>query len=272
MTFKQKLEKAQNYTQSVTGIKPEIGVVLGSGMGDLSRHVKNAVVLPAHDIPYYPSSTVHGHKGQWVLGDLAGKPVVIIQGRVHVYEGYSPNEVVFPIHLAANLGIKRIILTTACGGLNPEFLPGQIMLITNHINMAFLNSAGGKPENLMGPRFPVMDGPYDKEMLLLAEKSADNIGINIKKGVFVWVTGPAYETAAEVRMLRKIGGDAVSMSTVPEVIAAKQRHIKTLGISLITNLATGISPFKLSHTEVTETAGRSVKRLSRLVEEIVSSV
>ncbi|MBN2000137.1 purine-nucleoside phosphorylase [candidate division KSB1 bacterium] len=269
MQLKHKIHKALDFIISQSGINPQICIVLGSGMGGITRQIQNAVIIPTQDIPYYPTSTVEGHKGQWILGQLGGKSVVFIQGRVHVYEGYTTNDVTFPIHLAASFGIKKLILTTASGGLNPDFYPGQIMLITNHINMAFANPLRGNPANLIGPRFPVLDAPYDSDLINLAEIAAARIGVDIKKGVFIWVTGPAYETVAEVRLLRNIGGDAVSMSTVPEVIAATQRHLKTLGVSLITNLATGLSRSKLTHQEVTEAADRSVEQLSLLIQEMI---
>jgi len=199
-------------------------------------------------------------------------PVLAIQGRVHYYEGYSLAEVTYPIHLLANLGIKILILTTACGTLNPDFRPGDLMLMTDQINFGFNNPLIGRPEDQLGPRFPDMSRPFDKDLIELAEKVGMRLNMRFKKGVFCWMTGPAYETAAEVRMLRKLGGDAVSMSTAPEVIVARQRHLRVLGISLITNLSTGLSDAKLTHQEVTDVAQQAGAQLGILLREFLKSL
>ncbi len=248
---------------------PQVAIILGSGLGQFADKVEKTMSIPTVDIPYYPKSTVPGHQGRWVLGEIGGVPTLIIQGRVHFYEGYSLEEVAYPIHLLASLGATQLILTTACGGLNPTFLPGDLMLITDHINFAFNNPLIGRAENQLGPRFPDMSQAYDKELLQLAEQAGNDLKIRLRRGVFCWVTGPAYETAAEVRMLRTLGGDAVSMSTVPEVIVARQRHLRVLGIAVITNLATGMAKKELSHAEVTDTAKKAGLGLQKLLREII---
>ncbi len=251
---------------------PEIAVVLGSGLGGFADNLQEPVIINTADIPHYPCSTVPGHQGRWVIGQLEGVPVLAVQGRVHYYEGYSLKEVTYPIHVLASMGIKILILTTACGGLNPGFEPGDLMLITDQVNFGFGNPLIGRPENQLGPRFPDMSQAFDPELIALAEEIGTRLNMPFRKGVFCWMTGPAYETAAEIRMLRTLGVDAVSMSTAPEVIVARQRHLRVLGISLITNLSTGLSSEKLTHKEVTEMATRAGEKLKILLKEIIKRI
>ena len=272
MLLKEKVHKALQFIRTENVSEPKIAIILGSGLGGFAESLDNTVIIPTKDIPFYPVSTVPGHKGQWIFGDINGTSVLAVQGRVHYYEGYSLEQVTFPVHLFAGLGIKTLIVTTASGGLNPEFKPGDLMLITDHINFAFGNPLIGRPENLLGPRFPDMSEPYNKELLDIAINSGKETGIPLRQGVFCWVTGPNYETAAEVRMLQKCGGDAVSMSTVPEVIVANQRHLRVLGISLITNLSTGLSDSKLHHKEVTDMANKAGVKLQKLLKTIILKI
>ncbi len=272
MLLKEKVKQSLEFIRTRSVTEPKIAIILGSGLGGFADCLNDPVVIPTADIPYYPVSTVPGHKGKWVFGDINGVPVLCVQGRVHYYEGYSLEQVTFPVHLFAGLGTKTMIVTTASGGLNPEFKPGDLMLITDHINFGFGNPLIGSPENLLGPRFPDMSEPYNKELLALALNSGKETGIPLRQGVFCWVTGPSYETAAEVRMLRKCGGDAVSMSTVPEVIVANQRRLRVLGISLITNLSTGLSAAKLNHKEVTDMAHKAGKNLQKLLKSIIQKI
>ncbi len=267
--LKDKIGESLKFLSNREVSPPRVAIVLGSGLGQFADIVAQPVSILTSEIPHYPKSTVPGHQGRWVLGEIGSVPTLVIQGRVHFYEGYSLEEVTFPIHLLASLGATHLILTTACGGLNPSFLPGDLMLITDHIDFAFNNPLIGKPENQLGPRFPDMSRAYDREFLQLAEQVGTDLQIPLRKGVFCWVTGPAYETAAEVRMLRTLGGDAVSMSTVPEVIVAQQRRLRVLGISLITNLATGMSNKKLTHKEVTDRANDAGIRFQKLLREII---
>ncbi len=265
MKLKKKIQKSIEYLEPLIPEMPETAIVLGSGLGGYADTLKDTVTIKTESIPHYPVSTVPGHKGQWVIGNINGTRVLAVQGRVHRYEGYTLKQVTYPVQLMASMGVKNLVLTTASGGLNPDFTPGDLMLITDHINFGFGNPLIGKPDNLLGPRFPDMTEAYNLELRHTLETVAERENITLQKGVFCWVTGPNYETAAEVRMLRMMGGDAVSMSTVPEVIVANQRHMNVLGISIITNLATGLAKNKLTHSEVTEMADKAGEKLSRLL-------
>lgn len=233
---------------------PEVAVILGSGLGSFADLVCKSISVPTSAIPHYPRSTVRGHSGRWVYGEVADVRVLAVQGRIHFYEGYAIQQVGYPVHLLAELGAKALVVTTASGGVNPSFSPGDLMLIVDHINLGFANPLRGAAEEQLGPRFPDMSQPYDREFLEIARQVALQLGIRMRQGIFCWLQGPSYETAAEVRMLRRIGVDAASMSTVPEVIVARQRGIRVLGISCITNLATGLATQPLSHDEVTAVA------------------
>lgn len=272
MLLKEKVKESLEYLKERITEPPKAAMVLGSGLGPIADRIENKTVIPTTEIPHYPVATVPGHSGRWVIGRLGNVITLAIQGRVHFYEGYSLAEVTFPVHLLAGLGVKNLILTTASGGLNPDYRPGDLMIFTDHINFAFGNPLIGPPDNLMGPRFPDMSMPYDPRLIQIAEEVGREEGQPFKKGVFCWVTGPSYETAAEVRMLRHLGGDAVSMSTVPEVIVAVQRHLSVLAISMITNPATGISPAELSHDDVIAAAQTAGRKLGDLLEKIVQRI
>lgn len=241
-------------------------------MGDFARHIQHPVVIPASDIPHYPVSTVPGHVGRLIFGQLEDVPVVCVQGRVHFYEGYSLQRVTYYVHVLASMGVDILFLTTASGGLNPSFKPGDLMLMTDQLNFTLKNPLIGSPEDQLGPRFPDMSQPFDSDLRQRAKKAAARSGLNLREGVFCWVTGPNYETAAEVRALQKIGGDAVSMSTAPEVIVARQRHLKVLGLSLITNMSTGISKVKLTHKDVTRMAGQAGAKMQNLLKETITGL
>ena len=274
MLLKEKVKESLDFLKSRVSEIPAVAVILGSGLGKFAESLKDdgALVIPTTEIPHYPKSTVPGHSGRWVIGKINGVQTLAVQGRVHYYEGYSLQQVTFPIHLMASLGVKILIVTTACGGLNPLFEPGDLMPITDHINFGFGNPLIGKPDNQLGPRFPDMSHPYDSELLQIAESLGREMNLPFRKGVFCWLTGPSYETAAEVRMLQKFGADAVSMSTVPEVIVARQRHLRVLGISMITNLATGLAKGGLSHKDVIKTANTAGERLGLLLKRIITTV
>ena len=270
MLLKEKTKEALALIKSrLHAPAPTVALVLGSGLGRFADFIEEAVVIPTEEIPHYPRSTVPGHSGRWFIGRIHNVPIIALQGRVHYYEGYSLPEVVFPIHLLAGLGVNTLLVTTASGGLNPNYSSGDLMVITDQIKMIPGNPLIGKPENLLGPRFPDLSSCYDAELIRLAMQTGADMGIALHQGVFCCMTGPAYETAAEVRMLQQLGGDAVSMSTAPEVIAARQRHMRVLGIALITNAATGITADRLSHHEVTETANKAGDKLGRLLMEII---
>ncbi len=268
--LKTQLDEAVNYIRSKTSAEPKLAIILGSGLGPFAEEVQNQTVISTSSIPNYPPSTVEGHAGQWIFGEISGKTILAMKGRVHSYEGYALQKVTFPTHLMAQLGIEKLIVTNAAGGHNPRFTPGDLMLITDHINLMFDNPLTGPNE--FGPRFPDMCEPYNSGLIELAEKTALDLGIKLQKGVLAALKGPTYESAAEVKMLQRLGADAGTMSTVPEVIAAVSRGIKVLGMSCITNLGTGMSPDKLSHDEVTEVADMVKDKFSRLIREIISRI
>ena len=272
MLLKEKVKQSLNEIISRIRDIPKVGVVLGSGMGDFARHIQHPVVIPASDIPHYPISTVPGHEGRLLFGQLENVPVVCVQGRVHYYEGYSLQHVTYYVHVLASLGVDTLFLTTASGGLNPSFEPGNLMLMTDQLNFTLTNPLIGPPDDQLGPRFPDMSQPFDPGLQQRARAAADKVGLNLREGVFCWVTGPNYETAAEVRALQKLGGDAVSMSTAPEVIVARQRHLKVLGLSLITNMSTGISKVELTHQDVTRMAGQAGSNLQNLMREMIAGL
>ncbi|WP_412067073.1 purine-nucleoside phosphorylase [Rubrivirga sp. IMCC43871] len=252
-----------------TDLVPELALVLGSGLGALADDIEDAVVISTGDVPHYPGSTVEGHAGRLVLGDLAGRPVLVIQGRAHAYEGHSPRALGFPIRLAHALGARGLILTNAAGGVNPAFGPGTLMLITDHLNLSFLSPLAG-PVGEGETRFPDMSNPYDEAWRVKARDIALAHTIPYREGVYVWTAGPSYETPAEIRFFASAGADAVGMSTVPEAIQAAALGVPVLGISTITNPAAGLSAAPLDHTEVLE-VGRAVRdRLSTWVRAIVA--
>ncbi len=265
----------QKFAESLAALRqsgvgaPEVGVILGSGLGSFAEVLSDRITIPASAIPHLPLPTVPGHAGNWVFGRLADVQVVAVQGRAHYYEGHSIQQVGYPVHLLAELGAKGLIVTTASGGLNPGFAPGDIMLIVDHISLGFTNPLIGPSEEQLGPRFPDMSEPYDRRFAEVARQVSMRLGLPLRQGVFCWLPGPTYETAAEVRMLRRLGADAASMSTVPEVIVARQRGIRVLGFSCITNLATGLSSHPLSHEEVTAVADRVRTRFNPFLQEVV---
>lgn len=266
------LRESVDFIKRKAGFRPEIGLILGSGLGIIAAEVEDRKTIHYAEIPNFPISTVEGHEGQLVFGHLAGKQVMLMQGRFHFYEGYSIEQVVFPVRVMHMLGIQTLIVTNAAGGVNQNFAAGDLMLITDHINMMGANPLIGPNYDDLGPRFPDMSEAYNKELLGIAEKVAGSEGLNYQKGVYVGLTGPSYETPSEIKYLRVIGGDAVGMSTVPEVIVANHAGMKVLGISCITNMAAGVLPKKLSHDEVMETADRVRDQFITLVKGILKEV
>jgi purine-nucleoside phosphorylase len=254
---------------------PRIAIVLGTGLGGLADRIEERTVIPYVDIPYFPRSTVAGHAGRLVLGTLHGVPLAAMQGRFHLYEGYAPRQVVLPVRALRLLGAGTLIVSNAAGGLNPVFNAGDLMLIRDHIGMATLagqNPLIGPNDDGLGPRFPAMTGAYDAALRALALDVASQAGITMHEGVYAMVTGPNYETPAELRFLRAIGADAVGMSTVPEVIAARHAGMRVLAISVVTNVALapeGSAPPEPNHAEVVATAERAGAHLARLIEELV---
>ena len=247
-----------------------LGVILGSGLGGYADNLADAVRIPYQDIPHFPASSVAGHAGVLVAGRLHGKPTVLLQGRVHYYEGHDPDAVIFPARLLHGLGVRTLIVTNAAGGINPEFRPGDLMIIRDHLNFMGFNPLRGRLAESFGPRFPDMSYAYHPELRDLARAAAGDLGIAVREGVYLGVSGPSYETPAEIRMFRGWGADAVGMSTVPEVIAANQMGMRVLGISCITNMAAGILDQPLTHREVLDTTERVKDQFTRLLDEIIS--
>ncbi len=267
-----KIIKSAEYIESKIKEKPEIGIILGSGLGDLADKVEDRVEVKYDEVPNMPVSTVKGHAGQFVFGKLNGKRVVMMQGRVHYYEGNKMEDVVLPVHIMKKIGVEKIIVTNAAGGVNTEFKPGDLMIITDHINFAFDNPLIGKNQDEFGPRFPDMSCAYNKELVNVAQKTAEDLKIKVKQGTYFMMTGPTYETPAEIKMVRILGGDAVGMSTVPEVIAANHCGMKILGISCITNMAAGILNQPLNHKEVIETSNMVKDKFISLISEIIKKI
>lgn len=263
---------AAAYVQQQMKHTPEIGLILGSGLGVLANEIEEPVIIPFDQIPGFPVSTVEGHAGQLVLGTLEGKQVLAMQGRFHYYEGYNLQQVTLPVRMMKHLGLEKIIVTNAAGGVQTTFKPGDLMLITDHINFTGTNVLIGPNDSAMGVRFPDMSQAYTPGLQKLALRVAEQQGVDLKQGVYVGVVGPSYETPAEIRMLRVLGADAVGMSTVPEVIVAVHSGIQVLGISCITNMASGILDQPLSHDEVMETAEIAKDKFLKLVKGIIKEM
>lgn len=251
---------------------PEIGLILGSGLGVLAEEIENPIKVAYNEIPNFPVSTVAGHAGQLVFGTLEGKQVVAMQGRFHFYEGYSMEVVTFPVRVMKALGVEQLIVTNAAGGVNEAYEAGNLMIIKDQINNMGQNPLIGPNDEANGVRFPDMSSAYSERLSKLAREKAEIMNITIQEGVYVGNTGPSYETPAEIRMLRVMGADAVGMSTVPEVIVARHMGLEVLGISCISNMAAGILPQPLSHDEVIETTERVKTDFLSLVKAIVKEM
>lgn len=264
--------KAIEFISSNISCKPKIGLILGSGLGSLADRIERPVIIKYEDIPGFPRATVEGHAGQLVIGKLAGKDVIAMQGRFHFYEGYPLKDVVFPIRVMIGMGIEGLIVTNASGGVNMDFTPGSLMIINDHINFSGQNPLIGENIDELGPRFVDMSKPYDMEYIGLAKKAGNKLGIDLKEGVYMWFTGPTYETPAEIKFARIIGADAVGMSTVPEVIIANHQGVRVLGISCITNMASGILDQPLNHEEVVETSMKVKDDFEKLLIEIIENI
>lgn len=268
----QEITEVVSQMRKRTSKEPKIGLILGSGLGDLADEIQDADYIPYHALPYFPEPTVKGHVGRFVVGTLEGKEVVAMQGRYHHYEGYSLRQVAFPVDVMKALGIHYLIVTNAAGGINTSFSPGDLMLIQDHINMLGGSPLIGPDDETSGPRFPDMSSAYDRKLIQLAEEKADQLDVAVKKGVYLATPGPQYETPAEIRMMRVMGADAVGMSTVPEVIEAAHAGLRVLGISCITNMASGILDQPLSHAEVIETANKVKDHFTQLVQAVVKNI
>ena len=255
-----------------TQFKPEIGIILGTGLGKLVSDIKIKTAINYTDIPHFLKPTVESHAGRLIFGELSGKRICAMHGRFHYYEGYDMADITFPVRVLKELGIKTLIVSNACGGVNPQFRAGDIMVITDHINMMGNNPLRGVTDKKLGPRFPDMYNCYNKELIELAEKAAIKAGILLRRGVYVGVLGPNLETAAEYRFFRFIGGDAVGMSTVPEVIVAQQIGIKVLGFSVVTDMGLPDAMRSVDFSEVLKVANGAEPHLTRLIREVVGLI
>jgi purine-nucleoside phosphorylase len=267
----ERINEAAAYISSHIEDKPEIAIILGTGLSGLTREISVRRVLPYSDIPNFPVSTVEGHAGELIFGTLSGKDVMAMSGRLHFYEGYGLDKMVFPVRVMKKLGVKLLVVSNASGGLNPDFAVGDIMFINDHINMMNLmteNPLKGVHHQEFGDRFPDMSCPYDASILKKAFNAADRLGIKYQKGVYVSVTGATFETPAEYRYMRFTGGDAVGMSTVPEVIVANQMGIKVLAISVISDLGVEGKIVKISHSDVIDAASHAEPKMTRIIKEL----
>jgi purine-nucleoside phosphorylase len=264
-----RVEEAAAAVRARCGV-PDAAIVLGSGLGDFAEGLTDAVVAPYDTLPHWPQSRVVGHAGRLVVGGVAGKRVAALSGRVHVYEGHPMATVVFAVRVMARLGVKRLILTNAAGGINTAFGQGALMVIDDHINLMGTNPLVGANEDRFGPRFPDMSEVYSKRLRTLADEAARDAGVTLQHGVYVAVHGPSYETPAEIRAFRALGADAVGMSTAPEAIAARHMGVEVLGISCITNMAAGVLDQPLVHDEVMETARRVKGSFIAVLEGVVA--
>lgn len=269
MNLNQRISDAAQYIKARITEAPSIGLILGSGLGDFADGLENRVVIPFAEIPDFPQPTVEGHAGAFVIGSCQGKTVVALQGRIHYYEGHPQQVITIPVRVMALLGVKQIVLTNACGGVNLNFAPGDLMLISDHINYSGSNPLIGQNLDQFGPRFPDLSNVYTKELRTKIMKVAEENSIALRQGVYVMYSGPNYETPAEIRMFRMMGADAVGMSTVPEAIVAAHCGMDVVGISCITNMAAGVLPQKLNHQEVVETAALVHDKFQKLLTLVI---
>jgi len=261
--------EAVRFIEGKTSLRPKVGLVLGSGLGAFAKTLEKATAIPYREIPHFPLSTAIGHQGELVVGLSSGVPVAAMAGRVHYYEGYTPAQVVFPIRVLGRFGIKVAILTNAAGSVNVNYKPGELMVIEDHINYMGMNPLLGPNEEALGQRFFDVSEAYDPDLRQIAEKACRSVGVTVRRGVYIAFTGPSYETPAEIRMARTLGADAVGMSTVPEVLAARHMGIRVLGLSCITNMAAGVIKQKLDHREVLEVAEKVKASLLDVLGRIV---
>jgi len=270
--MKDELDAAVAAIRARTDVTPVVGVVLGSGLGTFADALEDTVEIQYEDIPGWPVATAVGHVGRLVLGSFGGVPVAVMRGRAHLYEGLSPAKVVFGIHVLGLLGVRTLVLTNAVGAIDDSLQPGQLVLISDHLNLQAQSPLVGPNDESVGPRFPDMSDAYDPELRAAARGAADRLGLDLGEGVYAAWLGPAFETPAEIRMLRTLGADTVGMSTVPEVLAARHMGIRCLAISCVTNLAAGISPEPIRHERVLEIGARAAGSLVALLRELVPTL
>ena len=269
----QEIDAAAACVRGRISIQPQIALILGSGLGPLADEVESPAIIPTNEIPNWPISTVQGHKGRLVIGRLMGKPILVLQGRAHYYEGYSMPRIGLPVRVMQRLGVRTVVLTNAAGGINPEFFAGDLMLITDHLSLLPMtgpNPLRGPNLDEFGPRFPDMSEVYDKELLALAQQVSDEQNLNVRRGVYAGLSGPSFETPADCRFLRQAGADAVGMSTVPEAIVARHGGLRVLGISGISNKIDINGNNVASHEEVLEAGKIIVPKLSALIKGVLA--
>lgn len=270
-------EEAASVIRRAIDLHPKVGIILGSGLSALADAVENPVAIEFKDIPYFPVSTIEGHHGRLVAGTLQGKPAVVMQGRVHYYEGYSMQQVTLPVRVMRQLGVETLVVTNAAGGLNPAFGAGDVMLIVDHINLVGMTGANplrGPNDPSLGPRFPDMSKAYDRELRRLATAVAAEAGLPLRQGVYVGLTGPTFETPADIRFLRMLGADAVGMSTVPEVIVARHGGMRVLGLSGISNVAIDQidGESEASHDEVLQAGAMITPRVTSIIKGVLARI
>ncbi|NTW32116.1 MAG: purine-nucleoside phosphorylase [Bacteroidetes bacterium] len=268
----EKIKATTEFIQKSVNFKPEIGIILGTGLGGLVNEIDIKHVMPYETISNFPVSTVEGHSGKLIFGILGGKNVIAMQGRFHFYEGYTMKEVTFPVRVMKYLGIEKLFVSNACGGLNPDFEIGDLMIINDHINLFQDNPLMGKNYPELGPRFPDMSEPYDKSIIKKAIETAKRLGIKYQTGVYAAVSGPCFETPAECMRIRKSGADVIGMSTIPEVIVARHMSIPCFAISIITDMAVPGKMVEVSLADVIRVANESEKKMTFLLKELISSL
>ena len=267
-----KLEETKKYLLDNIKECPKIGLILGSGLGTLADEIEDGIVIDYKDIPHFPVSTVEGHAGQLVIGKLMGKQVIAMKGRFHYYEGYSMKEVTFPVRVMKAIGVELLLVTNACGGLNPNLYPGALVVINDHINMTGNNPLIGPNYPELGPRFPDMSDAYDKELIGLVHRVGKKIGVETHEGVYVSISGPTYSSKAESKMFQFIGADTIGMSTVPEVIVAKHSGMRVIGISCVTDMAIFEGTETISHEQVMAVADKTRPKFINLVKSVINEV
>lgn len=268
----EQINATRDFILEKINVTPQLGLILGSGLGTLADELTNATVIPYTTIPNFAQSAAVGHANELVIGELEGKVVLAMKGRFHYYEGFSMDDVTFPVRVMKALGIETLIVTNACGAVNTTFKPGDLMLIEDHLNLTGQNPLIGPNNDALGTRFPDMSNLYDKDLRQLASNVAAQQGFSLQSGVYAWWSGPTYETPAEIRMIRTLGADAVGMSTVPEAIVARHGQMRVLGISCLTNMAAGILDQPLNHAEVIDVAAQVNKKFTGLIKGVVAAL
>lgn len=271
----EQIDQAADAIRKRISHRPRVGMILGSGLNSLADAVQNAEIIPYSELPHWPLSTVHGHAGKLVIGELEGQSVLVMQGRIHFYEGYSMSQITLPVRVMLRLGLEMMFVTNAAGGVNPDFVPGDVMLITDHLNLIGMMGANplmGPNIDELGPRFPDMSQPYDRQLMTLARKAASNEKIPLREGIYCALSGPSFEGPADLRFLRIAGADAVGMSTVPEVIVARHGGLRVLGFSGISNKANLDGSTVTTHEEVIEAGKLIVPKMEKIIRGVLRSL